>query len=83
MPPEPPLNRLFYGHLVLATVVDCLLVVVGLALTAISPWVAALLLISALGLAAHAAHVRRRPGHIVRSGRPVRARVGDRGADWR
>ncbi len=48
-----------YGHLVAATVLQCLVIVAALASRTIGLWAAMLLLVSALTLAAHAAHLRR------------------------
>ena len=56
---RPPLTRTLYGHLVAATLVQCLVVVAALALHSMAPWAAGVLLVSALALAGHAAHVRR------------------------
>jgi hypothetical protein len=53
------LTRALYGHMVAATLVDCLLVIAALAVRSMAPWVAGVLMVSALALAAHAAHVRR------------------------
>jgi hypothetical protein len=58
-PVDPPLTRLLYGHVVLATLLQCLVVVGALAVGSMAPWAAGLLLASTLGLAGHAAHLRR------------------------
>ena len=56
---QPPLTRPLYGHLVAATMVDCLVIVTALAARSMAPWAAGLILASTLALAGHAAHVRR------------------------
>ena len=53
------MTRPLYGHLVAATVVDCLAIIAALAAGSVAPWAAIAFLASALGLAGHAAHVRR------------------------
>jgi hypothetical protein len=55
----PRLTRGLYGHLVAATLVQCLVVVAALAVDSMTPWPAGVLLLSTLGLAAHGAHVGR------------------------
>jgi len=68
---QPRLTRPLYGHLVAATMVTCLVVVIALAVRSMAPWAAVVLLVSALTLAAHAAHVRR-SGEYHHARRPPR-----------
>jgi hypothetical protein len=58
-PGQPPLTRPLYGHLVAATLVDCLVIVTALAARSMAPWAAGVILASTLALAGHAAHVHR------------------------
>ena len=58
-PAGPRLTSPLYGHVVAATLLHCLVIVTALASRSMAPWAAGLLLMSALALAAHAAHVRR------------------------
>ena len=53
------MTRPLYGHLVAATVLNCLVIIAALAADSVAPLVAIVLLASALGVAGHAAHVRR------------------------
>ncbi len=53
------MTRPLYGHLITATVLNCLVIIAALAADSVAPWVAIMLLASALGVAGHAAHVRR------------------------
>ena len=67
------MTRPLYGHLVAATVVDCLVIVTALAVRSMAPWAAAVLLASMLALAGHAAHVRRNSEQVA--ARPGRTGV--------
>ncbi len=58
-PIGPRLTTSLYGHVVAATLLHCLVIVTALASRSMALWAAGLLLMSALALAAHAAHVRR------------------------
>jgi hypothetical protein len=53
------LTRRLYAHLIAATVLNCLVIIAALAVDSVAPWVAIVLLASALGVAGHAAHVQR------------------------
>ena len=54
-----PMTQPLYRHVVATTLLQCLVVVGALAVDAMAPWAAALVLAAALGLAAHAAHLHR------------------------
>jgi hypothetical protein len=69
---QPPLTQLLYGHVVVTTLVHCVVVVAALALTSMAPWAAGALLASTLALAAHAAHVRRNGQRLTGHLRPTK-----------
>jgi hypothetical protein len=66
-PVAAPLSGPLYRHVIATTLLQSLVVVGALAVDAMAPWAAALILGATLAQAAHAAHLRRDTDRSARS----------------